>query len=201
MFSDFILYAKTGFEHILDPQGYDHILFVLALCVMYEPKDWKKLLYLVTAFTLGHSVTLACATLKIISIESRLIEALIPLTIFVTCAANFLQAPPYHMMQAASKATAPNSVLWRYIATLFFGFIHGLGFSNFLVSLLGNSAQLALPLFAFNVGLEVGQLLVVLTCLVLAGLTRAMHINRRDWILILSGLVGGIALKLLMERL
>ncbi len=197
MLDNFILYAQTGFEHILDPQGYDHILFVVALCAIYQVKDWKKLLYLVTAFTAGHSITLALATMRWVQIDSALVELLIPVTILLTCFINVLQAPNDWL---SSKTTQPTMSL-RYAAALLFGLIHGLGFSNFLTSLLGKEADLLLPLFAFNVGLEVGQLLVVFTCLLLTFISALLLVKRRDFILVLSGLVGGVAFKLLLERL
>jgi hypothetical protein len=198
MLSEFLLYLQTGLEHILDINGYDHILFVIALCAVYQASDWKKLLYLITAFTLGHSVTLALATLHLLSVESSFVELLIPITILLTCFVNFVQAPTE---KAVFSAQTGKNMLVRYLTALFFGFIHGLGFSNFLTSLLGNSENLALPLFSFNIGLEIGQLLIVLAFLLLALLANFVQIKRRDWVLVISGLVGGVALKLITERL
>jgi hypothetical protein len=198
MLAEFTLYLQTGLEHILDIKGYDHILFVIALCAVYQAADWKKLLYLVTAFTIGHSVTLALATLHLISVESSFVELLIPITILLTCFVNFVQAPNEKVVFSAQTR---QNMLVRYVTALFFGFIHGLGFSNFLTSLLGSSQNLALPLFSFNLGLEIGQLLIVLAFLLLAVLANFVQIKRRDWVLVISGLVGGVALKLITERL
>ncbi len=187
--SDFQLYLLTGFEHISDLKGYDHILFIMALCAVYQFKDWKKLLVLVTAFTLGHSITLALATLQIVKVNSAFIEFLIPITILLTCFLNFFR-----------KEGIKNENT-RYFFAVFFGLIHGLGFSNFLIALLGQAESLLLPLFAFNVGLELGQLLIVcFTLLISFVLISLLSVKERDWNLILSGAVAGISITLIAEK-
>lgn len=151
--SEFSLYFGLGKEHILDYlNGYDHILFVLALCAVYSVHDWKKILILVTAFTIGHSITLALATLEIISVKGELIEFFIPLTIFITAAGNLFRT---------EKSVDKSNVQLNYVFALFFGLIHGLGFSNFLRSLLGKDHGIVSQLLAFNLGLELGQIIVV----------------------------------------
>src|SRR5690606_17303442 len=128
--SQFWLYFDLGLNHILDTNGYDHILFVLALCSVYVPRDWRKILILVTAFTIGHSVTLALSSLKIVLINTSWIEFLIPVTIFITALVNlFKRRLPYQTQK----------VQVNYLFALFFGLIHGFGFSNYLRSLLGRS--------------------------------------------------------------
>ena len=87
--SDFFIYLGLGFDHITDPGGYDHILFVIALCAIYTLRQWKQVLVLVTAFTIGHSITLALATLKLINYDTKVIELLIPVTILITAVSNF----------------------------------------------------------------------------------------------------------------
>ena len=136
--SEFSLYFGLGRDHILDYiNGYDHILFVLALCAIYLVRDWKKILILVTAFTIGHSITLALATLNIISVNSDFIEFLIPLTIFITSFSNLFR----------KEGSIDNSkVQINYVFALFFGLIHGLGFSNLLRSLLGKESNIVSPL-------------------------------------------------------
>lgn len=192
--SEFALYFGLGREHILDYlNGYDHILFVLALCALYSVHDWKKILILVTAFTIGHSVTLALATLEIVNVDSSLIEFLIPLTIFITSTANLFRSE-----QAISKT----KVQLNYLFALFFGLIHGLGFSNFLRSLLGKDHSIISQLLAFNLGLELGQIIVVGLFLALSFiLVDLIKVSRRDLKLILSSAIAGVALVLLKDRI
>src|SRR5688500_13402623 len=127
--SEFKLYFILGKDHILDyANGYDHILFVVALCTLYQLRDWKQVLILVTAFTLGHSITLALATLEIITVKAELIEFLIPLTIFITAASNIFKR---------EDSFSGRAMYINYFYAAFFGLIHGLGFSNYLRSILG----------------------------------------------------------------
>ena len=192
--SEFALYFDLGKEHILDyKNGYDHILFVLALCAVYLARDWKNILILVTAFTIGHSITLALATLKIISVNPNLIEFLIPLTIFITAGSNLFKKE----QERASKGIQLN-----YFFALFFGLIHGLGFSNYLRAILGKDQSILSQLLAFNLGLEFGQIIVVAIFLVIAFLlVDLLKVNRRDWRLVLSAAIAGVALVLLKDRL
>jgi hypothetical protein len=158
--SEFGLYLRLGLEHILDLGAYDHILFVIALAAVYSLKEWKHMLVLVTAFTIGHSITLALATLGILVFNESLIETLIPITIVITAALN--------VFERLSKD--PSSALQRdwkikYGLALFFGLIHGLGFSYYLRAILGGESSIVLPLFSFNVGLELGQLVILVITL------------------------------------
>jgi hypothetical protein len=190
---EFSLYFGLGREHILDVNGYDHILFVLALCALYSVHDWKKILILVTAFTIGHSITLALATLEIVNVDAGLIEFLIPLTIFVTSTANLFRSE-----QAINKT----KVQMNYLFALFFGLIHGLGFSNFLRSLLGKDHGIVSQLLAFNLGLELGQIIVVTLFLALSFiLVDLAKVSRRDLKLVLSSAIAGVALVLLKDRI
>ncbi len=193
--SDFATYLQLGFQHITDLNGYDHILFVVALCAIYRLRDWRRVLLLVTAFTVGHSITLALATLKLFSYRTDFVEFLIPVTILATAVANFFYKEPVGRLQKPAPSTTPRL---RYAMALLFGLIHGLGFSNYLRSLLGREASIVQPLLAFNVGLEVGQLLIVA---VLLGLTFLVvdlgKAKPHDWKLILSGAVAGIAITLI----
>jgi len=189
--SEFQLFLQMGFEHIADVNGYDHILFLVALCAVYQPNDWKKLLILVTAFTIGHSITLALATLQIVNVSSDLIEFLIPVTIFLTAVFNY-----FH--NDRKKINKMNS---RYWVALFFGLIHGLGFSNYLRSLLGKDESIISQLLAFNIGLELGQLMIVFFILVLTFIFIGIgSVKKREWNLLLSGAAGGIALTMMLER-
>jgi hydrogenase/urease accessory protein HupE len=189
---DFGLYFGLGKDHILDyANGYDHILFVVALSAIYTIRDWRKILILVTAFTIGHSITLALATLRIITVPTAWIEFLIPLTIFITAFTNLFR----------KEGHPPQRVQANYVFALFFGLIHGMGFSNYLRAILGKSHNIASPLFAFNVGLEFGQIIVVtlflVSCFIFVDLA---GVNRRDWKMVLSSAIAGISLILMKDR-
>ena len=191
--SRFQLFLEMGFNHIADLQGYDHILFILALCGVYLLQQWRQVLILVTAFTVGHSITLALATLNILAVDSALIEFLIPLTIVLTALLNILQK----RVQFSRRIH-----LAKYLTALFFGLIHGLGFSYYLRSMLGQEASIVKPLLAFNIGLELGQIAIVLIILIVAQLiVRLMHAPQREWNLVISGSALGIATVLMLERL
>ncbi|MES2267599.1 MAG: HupE/UreJ family protein [Bacteroidota bacterium] len=187
---DFGLYFQLGWQHICDWQGYDHILFVTVLCGTYLLADWRKVLILVTAFTIGHSITLALSVLNVVKVNTSLIEFLIPVTIVLTSLVNIL-----------SKERSANTVRFSYFLALIFGLIHGLGFSNYLKSLLGTSTNITAELFAFNIGLEFGQVLIVLTVLILAHvIIKLLKTPRRDWVLFLSSAIFGIAFIMCIER-
>lgn len=187
--SDFQTFYELGLQHILDKNGYDHIIFVIALCALYQAEDWKQVLVLVTSFTVGHSITLGLSTLSIVNIDSGLVEFLIPVTIFITAFANLF-----------TPAETKSVSIRNYLFAGFFGLIHGLGFSNYLKSLLGHDQQIITQLFAFNVGLEVGQIIIVATFLAAGFLTVSLFgVSRRDWKMVISSAVAGIALVLIIE--
>lgn len=190
--SDFEIFLPLGFKHITDLKGYDHILFVVALCAVFRLKDWKKVAILITAFTIGHSITLALATLNIITYNTKLIESLIPITIFLTCVLNFF----HKSAQRSLDIEKPS--FFRYPMAMTFGLIHGMGFSNYLRSLLGKEESIWQPLLAFNVGLEIGQVVIVAISLIISSLLLDIfRVKKHDWNLILSGIVAGIALMLM----
>ena len=195
---DFLIYLRLGFDHITDPRGYDHILFVVALCTVYTLQQWRQVLVLVTAFTIGHSITLALATLQLIQYKTALIELLIPVTIFVTAFTNFFFQAPSSRRQAQLDLSNRS---WRYGLALSFGLIHGMGFSNYLRSLLGREATIVKPLLAFNIGLEVGQLVIV-SLILMTGylLINILKISRLRWTLVVSGIVAGMALSLIINN-
>jgi len=190
--SVFEMYFQLGFAHIADLAGYDHILFIITLCSVYFLPRWKELLVLITAFTLGHTLTLALATLNILNISSSVIEFLIPLTILITALSNIF---------IKDSESSKKLHYFKYAATLFFGLIHGLGFSNYLRMLLGQESDLFLPLLSFNVGLEVGQIFIV-SVLMLASVlfTFRFKTPQREWNLVFSGSGLGVSLVLLIER-
>jgi hypothetical protein len=191
--SEFKLYFDLGRDHILDYlHGYDHILFVIALCALYQLRDWKRVLVLVTAFTVGHSVTLALSTLNIIKVRGDLVEFLIPVTIFITAVSNIFKD---------ENTLTPRALQLNYFYAAFFGLIHGLGFSNYLKSILGRDKTIVSQLLAFNLGLEFGQIIIVVIFLVACFIsTDLLGVNRRDWKLVISSAVAGIALMLIKEK-
>lgn len=196
MESTFFVYLRLGFEHIVDLGGWDHLLFVIALVAIYTLREWKNLLVLVTAFTVGHSLTLALATLRLVTVDSGLVEFLIPVTIFLTALVNVFE------VQLRSELGADDSRLaWRikYGLALVFGLIHGLGFSNFLRAILGEEESLLLPLFSFNVGLEFGQILILSVTLVVSSVVvRTTVLTQRTWAMLLSAAAGIIALTMIL---
>ena len=194
--TEFQAYLQLGFEHIADHNGYDHILFVIALCAIYTLRDWKKVLLLVTAFTLGHSLTLALATLQIISFRSDVVEFLIPITILITAIVNL-----FHRIAKTTLVTEEKSSALRYPLAIGFGLIHGMGFSSYLRSLLGDESSIFQPLLAFNVGLELGQIMIVLIVLVLAFfVVELARVPKRTWNFVLSGIIAGMALWLIIQN-
>lgn len=192
--SDFYLWFSTGLEHIADWKGYDHILFLLALCGVYQLREWRQLLVLITAFTVGHSLTLALSVLDVLKVKSAVIEFLIPITIWLTCIMNLVE-----LKHVRDKRTR---IGLRYVAALFFGLIHGLGFSFLLKSLLGKEENIVPPLFAFNVGLEAGQMLIVAVVLLISTFaTSFIHFPERDKNFFLSSAVFGVAFMLMLQRM
>jgi len=190
--SPFQLYFGLGKDHILDyANGYDHILFVIALCAVYTVHDWKKVLVLVTAFTIGHSITLALATLRIIDVNAELIEFLIPLTIFATAVSNLFRT---------EQSLQSTRLQINYLLASGFGLIHGLGFSNYLREILGKEAGIASPLLAFNLGLEFGQIIIVSIFMAISFIfVNLAKVDRRDWKMVISAACAGIAFILMKD--
>jgi len=190
--SPFQLYFGLGKDHILDySNGYDHILFVVTLCAVYVWRDWRNVLVLVTAFTIGHSITLALATLRIISFNSELIEFLIPLTIFATAVSNLFRK---------EQSVNASKFQLNYLLAVGFGLIHGMGFSNYLREILGREAGIASPLLAFNLGLEFGQIIIVSLFMALTFIfVDLAKANRRDWKMVISSACAGISFILMKD--
>lgn len=189
---NFGTYFRLGFEHIADWRGYDHILFITSLCLTYLLRDWKKVLILITAFTIGHSITLALSVYNRIIIPSAWIEFLIPVTILITSVNNQF---------SKQQQTIKGRPLFLYFLALCFGLVHGMGFSNYLKSLLGRSQNVITELFAFNIGLEAGQLLIVAAVLAISFIfVVLLKINRAWWVKGLSLLISILAIKMCIER-
>lgn len=188
----FHFYLKLGFEHISNFAGYDHIMFLVVLCAVYKVTQWKHVLILVTAFTLGHSITLSLATFNLLVIPSATIKFLIPVTIFLTAISNvFLPVPD----------TNSPKIKRNYWMALFFGFIHGMDFSNYFKALIGEFGSIFLPLFGFNLGIELGQLLVVLGIFVIAFIALSiLKFKSREWNLFISGAAAGMSILSMIEN-
>ncbi len=209
MGSEFLVFLRLGFEHITDPAGYDHLLFVAALTAT-DLGQWRRLFWLVTAFTVGHSVTLVLATLDLIRVSDPLVEVLIPVTILATCVVNLVSGDgnrslepdrPLELDRTLEPGHTRDARI-RYGLAMGFGLIHGLGFSNFLRAALGGEESILLPLFAFNVGLEVGQLAIVaVLSLVALSLMKWLGLSRRLWIVGISMIAGAVAALLVIQRL
>ncbi|WP_019941625.1 HupE/UreJ family protein [Dyadobacter beijingensis] len=194
--SEFQAYLQLGFNHITDSNGYDHILFIMAICAVYTLVDWKKVVVLVTAFTAGHSITLALSTLGYVNVNADWIELLIPVTILITAFLNF-----FHKMPKNTYAPKEKEPAFRYPLALGFGLIHGLGFSNYLRALLGKEAEIFNPLLGFNVGLELGQLIIVFIILVIAFvMIELLRVSKLTWVHIISGIIFGMALSLILNN-
>jgi hypothetical protein len=195
MGSEFLTYFRLGVGHIADLRGYDHILFIVALTAGYAVRDWRKLLWLVTAFTLGHSLTLAMATLDLLRVSSQLVEMLIAVTIVATGVYGFMS----RRKDSTSGSLHRQQILYAMAGG--FGLIHGLGFSSFLRSVLGREESIAWPLLAFNVGLEIGQLAIVLAILLVSVLVcDVAGLQRRLWAMGLSVVAVVAGCQMIMER-
>jgi HupE / UreJ protein len=189
--SDFKFYFGLGWEHIMSWNALDHLLFIAALAAIYLLKDWRQVLILVTAFTIGHSLTLALSVLDVIRFSTKWVEFLIPCTIIITAFSNLFQ----------KKFTA-KSIRINYFLALSFGLIHGMGFANTIRFILAEDQSIGWGLFGFNVGLEAGQIVVVTILLLVAYfIVNMLKVNRRDWVIFLSAGVFSLALKIAFERL
>lgn len=200
--SVFQTYLQLGFYHIFNLRAHDHIVFLLALCAPYVLRDWRRVVALVTSFTVGHSLTLALATLGFVQYNPKLIEILIPVTILLTGLLNTAEMGRTGERLPTRRRPEPVLLAWPNLLAALFGLIHGLGFSSYLRELLGRQSRPVLELFAFNIGVELGQLLIVSIILVLGFLLlRVFGVARRDWLLLVTGAAVGIATILLLGQL
>lgn len=184
----FTIYLEEGIRHITDLNGYDHIAFLFALLAGYTYKDLRKIIILVTAFTVGHTITLALSSLDKILIDSSLIEFLIPVTIFITAL--------YHFFTAKKE----DNLTVIYALAFFFGLIHGAGFSNYFKSLMGKSTSVFAPLLGFNIGVEIGQLIIVLIILLISYVViNLLKLKQQSWKLFLSTVAVVISIKLMID--
>ncbi|MET0461970.1 MAG: HupE/UreJ family protein [Chitinophagaceae bacterium] len=188
---DFSFYFGLGWEHIISADALDHQLFIAAIAAIYLLKDWKQVLILVTAFTIGHSLTLALSVMDVVRFNRNWVEFLIPCTIVITAFSNLFQ-----------KKFTPRSIRINYFIALFFGLIHGMGFANSIRPMLAKDQGIVSGLLGFNAGLEAGQIVVVLILLLIAHLiVNVCRVERREWVIFLSAAVFSLSLKMALERI
>lgn len=187
---DSAFYFLLGWHHIMSLTALDHLLFITVLSAIYIFKDWKKVLILVTAFTIGHSLTLALSLYDVIRINNKLVELLIPVTILVTGIFNLVQ-----------KNFDPKSLRINYLFALFFGLVHGMGFANSIRFMLADDEHIGLPLLSFNLGLEAGQIAVVFIILLFSYLfITILRTPQKIWVYVLSTVAILVSLKMMVER-
>jgi len=187
--SDFWLYVKLGLEHVLDLGGYDHILFLVALCAAYTFSAWRKLLILVTLFTVGHTLSLLLAHYDIVSVSGAYVEFLIPITILVTAL--------YNIINTRRRRPSDLSVM-LFIVTLFFGLIHGFGFARYYNMIKADNS--VAPLLEFALGVEIAQIIVVMiTLLITFVVQNILRFSSRDWLIIISSIVIGMTIPMLVD--
>ncbi len=190
--AQFALYFKLGLRHILDIYSVQYVLFIIALTAIFLFKDWKRILILIASFTLGYSMTLYLSVYHIFQPDQRLINYLIPLTIFLTAVSNIIRKKDnFHIRGNFQR---------NYLLALLFGLIHGFGFAHYVKGIINKTNPIVTPIFGYNLGLEFGQVIVVLAFLFLAFLFVGIFgINRKDWVLIISSAIAGIALTMMFE--
>ena len=191
--SEFWVYFQIGLHHVLDIQAYDHVLFMMALVLPFTFKDWKRLLFSVTLFTAGHTTALLLSVYEILVIKAFIVELLIPITILSTAVFNLV---------TIGKTNRKENLNLIFLITLFFGIIHGLGFSNYFKTLLGGSSNSKLiPLLEFALGIEGAQITVVLAMLIVAYSVQSLFkFSRRDWILVGSAFIIGVVVPMILEN-
>lgn len=191
--SEFWVYFQIGLHHVLDIQAYDHVLFLIALVIPFTFKDWKRILLSVTLFTIGHTAALVLSVYQIVVIKAEIVEFLIPVTILLTAIYNLI---------TINKLNKKDQMNWVFLITLFFGVIHGLGFSNYFNTLLGGSSNSKLiPLLEFALGIEGAQMIVVIVVLIAAYIVQsAFRFSKRDWILIGSAFIVGVVVPMILEN-
>jgi hypothetical protein len=189
--SQFWIYFQIGLKHVLDVHSYDHVLFLIALATPFSFKDWKRIVLLVSLFTIGHTMALLLSVFGIIAIKVSVVELLIPITILITAIYNLF---------TAGKSNRKEGLNLIFFITLFFGIIHGLGFSNYFKSILGGSAvSKLLPLSEFALGIEAAQIVVVFIVLIFSYIVQTVfRFSKRDWALVFSAFVIGVVLPMII---
>jgi len=187
--TEFFLYLKLGLTHVLDWQAYDHVLFLIVLVAAYNFSNWKRIIILVSLFTLGHTVSLLLANFNMVLVSSKWIEFLIPVTILITAIYN---------LGASGKNNRSEKVGLFYVITLFFGLIHGFGFATYFKMISGGNE--ILPLLEFALGVEIAQIIVVGAVLILNFIFQTIfRFSKRDWVLVISSIVIGVIIPMLQN--
>jgi HupE / UreJ protein len=189
--SEFWIYFQIGLKHVLNIHAYDHVLFLIALSTPFSFSDWRRIAVLVTIFTVGHTLALLLSIFGIIAIKVNVVEFLIPITILITALFNLF---------TAGKSSKTESINLVFFITLFFGIIHGLGFSNYFKSLLGGTpSSKLLPLSEFALGIESAQIVVVFVVLILSYIVQTFfRFSKRDWTLVMSAFIIGVVLPMIL---
>ncbi|MBL85682.1 MAG: HupE / UreJ protein [Winogradskyella sp.] len=192
MFENFWFNVQYGINHVLDINGYDHVLFLMVLAVPYVFKDWKRVLLLVSMFTLGHTLSLVLAAYGVVSVDGGLVEFLIPVTILIAAVYNVF---------TAGKKDRGKQIGLLFFTTLFFGLIHGLGFAREFKMFAGQSENKIELLLEFALGIEIAQIIIVFVVLFLGFLFQTIfRFSRRDWVMVLSAIVIGLVLEILIRN-
>jgi len=186
------LFFELGLTHVLDINGYDHVLFLVVLAAPYLFSNWKKVLFLVTVFTVGHSISLILSSYKFVSVNSDLVEFVIPVTIAITALFNII---------TSGKIVQKTKIGLLFFITLLFGVIHGLGFSNYFKMIVGSADYKFIPLIEFALGVELAQVIVVVVVLLLSSAAQnILNISKKDWVLVLSSVTLGLVIPMLLSR-
>lgn len=191
MLENFWFNVQYGINHVLDINAYDHVLFLIVLSVPYVFKDWKRVLFLVSIFTLGHTLSLVLAAYNIVKINSQLVEFLIPITILIVALFNLF---------TAGKGAQKNKIGVLFFSTLFFGLIHGLGFAREFKLMVGKSESKVATLIEFALGIEIAQVIIVFIVLFLGYLIQTIfRFSKRDWIMVISAVVVGLVIPMVLN--
>jgi hypothetical protein len=191
MLNEFWFNVQYGINHVLDINGYDHVLFLTVLTVPYLFNDWKRVLLLVTTFTIGHTLSLVLAAYGVVKVNASLVEFLIPVTILVVALYNVF---------TAGKKSKNQKVGTLFFSTLFFGLVHGLGFAREFLMFAGNTENKLVLLLEFALGIEIAQIIIVIVVLILGWICQTIfRFSRRDWIMVLSAIVVGLVIPMILE--
>lgn len=191
MLQDFWFNVEYGINHVLDINAYDHVLFLIVLTVPYIFKDWKRVLLLVSIFTLGHTLSLVLAVYNVVNVNSKIVEFLIPITILTVALFNVFMA---------GKGAQKERIGILFFSTLFFGLIHGLGFAREFQMLLGNTDSKLVLLLEFALGIEISQVIIVFLVLFLGYVIQTVfRFSKRDWVMVISAIVVGLVIPMILN--